>query len=190
MKIDNERIMLVIHPNDKTTAMLSALYEEQEARVVDDSRSTKDIGRLLHHVCPQERIMLLGHGSEKGLLFRADDSKDVFDKLIVFHPHAYHLRKHGSNIVAVWCNADQFAKAEGLHGLFTGMIVSELSEALLYHVETTQEELDRENVKLAQRLRALFDEKIPLSEIPKRMLALDDVHSPLTTFNYKNLYYL
>lgn len=36
---------------------------------------------------------------------------------------------------------------EGLHGLFTGMIVSELSEALLYQVETTQEELDRENVK-------------------------------------------
>ena len=72
----------------------------------------------------------------------------------------------------------------------TGMIVSELSEALLYQVETTQEELDRENVKLAMRLRTLFDAKIPLSEIPKRMLAMDDVHSPLTTFNYKKFYYL
>ena len=79
---------------------------------------------------------------------------------------------------------------EGLHGLFSGMIVSELNEALLYQVETTQEELDRENVKLALRLRTLFDEGIPLSEIPERMLAMDDVHSPLTTFNYKNFYYL
>ena len=79
---------------------------------------------------------------------------------------------------------------EGLHGLFTGMIVSELSETLLYQVETTQEELDRENVKLAMRLRSLLDAKIPLSEIPKRMLAMDDVHSPLTTFNYNNFYYL
>ena len=79
---------------------------------------------------------------------------------------------------------------EGLHGLFSGMIVSELSETLLYQVETTQEELDRENVKLAHRLRALLDERIPLSETPKRMLAMDDVHSPLTTFNYKNFYYL
>ena len=182
--------MLVIHPKDKNTAMLSALYDGLEAQVVTDYRTTKEMGRLLHHVSTQERIMLLGHGSDKGLFFRADDSKEGFDKVIVGHPHTYHLRKHGGNIVAVWCNADQFARAEGLHGLFTGMIISERSEALLYQVETTQEELDRENVKLAMRLRALLDERIPLSEIPKRMLAMDDVHSPLTTFNYKNFYYL
>lgn len=182
--------MLVIHPKDKTTAMLSALYDGLEAQVVDDYRSTKEIVHLLHHVSAQERIMLLGHGSDKGLFFRKDDTKDEFDKVIVGHSHAYHLRKHGGNIVAIWCNADQFAHAEGLHGLFTGMIVSDLNEALLYQVETTQEELDRENVKLARRLRALLDERIPLSEIPKRMLAMDDVHSPLTTFNYKNFYYL
>ena len=183
-------IMLVIHPKDKTTAMLSALYDGLEAQVVDDYRSTNVIGHLLHHVSKQERIMLLGHGSDKGLFFREDDSKDEFDKLIVGHSHAYHLRNHRGNIVAVWCNADQFARAEGLHGLFTGMIVSEVSEALLYQVETTQEELDRENVKLAMRLRTLLDERIPLREIPKRMLAMDDVHSPLTTFNYKNFYYI
>ena len=70
------------------------------------------------------------------------------------------------------------------------MIVSELSEALLYQVETTLDELDRENVKFAHRLRALLDERVPLSEIPKRMLAMDDVHSHLTTFNYKNFHYL
>ncbi|MDD6125773.1 MAG: hypothetical protein PUB56_05940 [Paraprevotella sp.] len=170
--------------------MLSALYEGREAQVVTDYRTTKEMGRLLHHVSTQERIMLLGHGSDKGLFFRADDSKEEFDKVIVGHPHTYHLRKHGGNIVAVWCNADQFALAEGLHGLFTGMIVSELNEALLYQVETTQEELDRENVKLAMRLRSLLDARIPLSEIPKRMLEMDDVHSPLTTFNYKNFYYI
>ena len=181
--------MLVIHPKDKTTAMLSALYEGLEAKVVADFRSRKEMGHLLHHVSTQERIMLLGHGSDKGLFYRSDDSKDEFDKIIVGHPHRYHLHNHGSNIVAVWCNADQFARAEGLHGLFTGMIVSELNEALLYQVETTQEELDRENVKLARRLRALLDARIPLSEIPKRMLVMDDVHSPLTTFNYKNFFY-
>ena len=181
--------MLVIHPKDKTTAMLSALYDGLEAQVVTDYRTTKEMGRLLHHVSTQDRIMLLGHGSDKGLFFREDDSKEEFDKVIVGHPHTYHLRKHGGNIVAVWCNADQFARAEGLHGLFSGMIVSELNEALLYQVETAQEELDRENVKLVRRLRALFDARIPLSEIPKRMLAMDDVHSPLTTFNYKNFFY-
>ena len=170
--------------------MLSALYEGLEAQVVDDCRSTKEMGHLLHHGSTQERIMLLGHGSDKGLFFRKDDSKNEFDKIIVGHSHRYHLYNHGSNIVAVWCNADQFARAEGLHGLFTGMIVSALSEALLYQVETTQEDLDRENVKLAMRLRSLHAARIPLSEIPKRMLAMDDVHSPLTTFNYNNFYYI
>ena len=182
--------MLVIHPKDKTMAMLSALYDGLEAQVVTDYRTTKEMGRLVHHVSTQDRIMLLGHGSDKGLFYRADDSKEGFDKVIVWHPHSYHLRTHGGNLVAVWCNADQFARAEGLHGLFTGTIVSELNEALLYQVETTQEELDRENVKLAMRLRSLLDERIPLSEIPKRMLAMDDVDSPLTTFNYNNFYYL
>ena len=71
--------MLVIHPKDKTTAMLSALYEGLEAQVVDDNHTTKEMGRLLHHVSTQERIMLLGHGPDKGLFFRADDSKEGFD---------------------------------------------------------------------------------------------------------------
>lgn len=170
--------------------MLSVIYEGLGAQVVNNGRSTKEIGRLLHHVSPQERIMLLGHGSDKGLFFRDDDTKNCFDRIIVGHPHAYHLRKHAGNIVAVWCNADMFARAEGLHGLFSGMIVSELSEALSYNIETTQGELDRENIKLALRLRTLLDGNIPLRDIPKRMPALDDVHSPLTTFNYKNFYYL
>ena len=39
--------MLVIHPKDKTTAMLSALYDGQEAQVVDDYRSTNTMARML-----------------------------------------------------------------------------------------------------------------------------------------------
>ena len=39
--------------------------------------------------------------------------------------------------------------------MLTGMIVSELSEALLYRVETSQEERDCENVKLAMGLSAM-----------------------------------
>lgn len=95
--------MLVIHPKDKTTAMLSALYDGLGTHVVADYRSTKEMGHLLHHVSPQERIMLLGHGSEKGLFFRADDSKDEFDKIIVGHSHAFHL---GSMEATLWlCGA-------------------------------------------------------------------------------------
>ena len=61
--------------------MLSALYDGLEAQVVADCCSTKEMGRLLYHVSTQEHIMLLGHGSDKGLFFRKDDSKDKFDKV-------------------------------------------------------------------------------------------------------------
>ncbi len=183
--------MIVIHPKDKTTVMLSALYENMPGvTLLDQSCTNVEIKERLHRVSSQERIMLLGHGCDRGLFSREDDERTEFDRLLIHHSHAYYLRKHGGNMVAVWCNADLFARKEGLHGLFSGMIISEMSEAVLYSVSTTQEELDRENVKLAQRLRMLLDEGTLLHEVPMRMLELDDVHSPLTEFNYKNFYYL
>ena len=169
--------MLVIHPKDKTTAMLSALYDGLEAQVVADYRTTKEMGHLLHHVSTQERIMLLGHGSDKGLFFRKDDSKDEYDKVIVSHAHAYHLRKHGGNIVAIWCHADLFARKEQLHGLFSGMIVSEMKEAQEYGISCSQEDLDRENANLAGHLRTLFDDEVPFQEIPKRIAEMDTIRS-------------
>lgn len=172
--------MLVIHPKDRTTAMLSALYEGTEASVFEEGFSNSDIKHTLNHVASNERIMLLGHGSDKGLFYRKDDMADGFDGLVISHPHAYYLRKHSGRIIAVWCHANIFAQAEGLHGLFTGMIVSEISEAAEYGIEVTQEELDGENVKFAQRLRQLFDEGTLLNDIPQRMLALDDAHTSLT----------
>ena len=182
--------MLVIHPKDKTTAMLSILYAGLEAKVLDQTYSNKEVKDALNHTSRMERMMLLGHGSDRGLFSKENDDCEEYDRLIVNHSHAYYLRKHGGNMVAVWCNADAFARKEGLHGLFSGMIISELSEAEEYGVHTTQDELDRENVKLAERLRSLLDEDIVLSDVPKRLQAMDEAHTPLTDFNYKNFFYL
>ena len=182
--------MLVIHPKDKTTDMLRTLYSGCAARLVDSICPSSEIRRLLHHTSTSERIMLLGHGCDRGLFYRLDDSSQLFDGIIVGHQHAYYLRRHGANLVAIWCNADLFARNEGLHGLFSGMIISELAEAELYNITTTQEELDVENQKLACRLRQLFDEEVSLSDIPQRLRDLNDSDTPLTRFNYNNFYYL
>ena len=56
--------MLVIHPKDRTTEMLSILYKGLEAKLIESGFSNKEMGHLLHHTSPSERIMLLGHGSE------------------------------------------------------------------------------------------------------------------------------
>ena len=65
--------MLIVHPTDITTAVLSTLYKGMESKVVDQNMSKREIEHLLHHCPPRERIMLLGHGSDKGLFSRTDD---------------------------------------------------------------------------------------------------------------------
>ena len=117
--------MLVVHPKDITTSVLTSLYKGTDSKVVDQTASKREIEHMLHHCSPRERIMLLGHGSENGLFSRTDDNVPEFDRIIVGHPHAYHLRHHGPNIIGIWCHADKFARKEGLHGLFSGMIISD-----------------------------------------------------------------
>ena len=183
--------MSVIHPKDPTTAFLSALYDgANNTVVITENISRTDLNRRLHHTPKGERILLLGHGSEKGLYWRKDDTRPEYDGIILVHPHSYHLRNHGSNIVALFCNADKFVQAEHLHGLYSGMIISELDEAAEFGIETTEEELESENIKFTGRLRSLLDEKVPLSEIPQRMQQLDNMHSPLAVFNYRRIYFL
>lgn len=185
----SETVMLVIHPQDRTTAMLSALYQDRDdVRLSDSPMSKAALNSLLYHTPARERILLLGHGSGKGLFWRPDDTADGF-RLLLDHSHAYCLRKHGGNLLGMWCDADRFARTEGLHGLFTGMIVTEMSEAVSYGIPTSPEELARENTLLAVRLRRLLDEGVWLSDIPARIAELDNAHTPLTEFNYRNFYY-
>ena len=183
--------MLVIHPKDRTTAMLSALYEGlPEARLLDCPSSNRELERAIRHTPMSERIMLLGHGSDRGLFWRKDDTQPFFDGILVGHRHAFHLRQHGSNLIAVFCHADMFAAGNGLHGLFSGMIVTEMEEAVEYGISTSEEELERESVKLFQRLRLFLDKGALLSDIPKLISDMDDAHTPLTEFNYRNFFYL
>ena len=46
--------MLVIHPTDRTTEMLSILYEGLEARLIEADCSNKEMGHLLHHTSPSD----------------------------------------------------------------------------------------------------------------------------------------
>ncbi|MBQ0007927.1 MAG: hypothetical protein KBT40_04340 [bacterium] len=180
---------LIIHPKDSSTDFLKSIYKGlDEVELYTRHLTSKKVNRLFHH-CPEtSQIILLGHGVEKGLLCHVQKDNECYDTIIVGHPHVYFLRNH-HNTVGIFCNADKFAHAEGLHGLFTGMIISELQEAEMFEIKTSKEEIDTENVKLALRVRQLLDEGCPLREFPKRMSELDDIHSELTEFNYSHFYY-
>lgn len=168
---------LIIHPKDHTTAFASALYEGwADADVHNEKLTSKEVNHLFHHCLPTTQIFLLGHGSDKGLYYREDSRIEGFDNVIVGHPHRHWLlNRH--NILGIFCHADLFAKAEGLHGLYTGMIISELSEVEQYGIHTTEAELSCENVKFVTRLRYLLDEGCLLHEVPDRLFALDDTQS-------------
>ena len=84
----------------------------------------------------------------------------------------------------------EFAKKEGLHGLFSGMIISEMGEAETYGVETDKESMGRTNRTMFTQLRKLLDDGTPLHEIPERLKALDTIQSNLSRFNYERFYYV
>ena len=128
---------------------------------------------------------------DRGYIVKVGDMVPEFDRIIVGHPHAYYLRKHaGGNIIGIWCHADKFARKEGLHGLFSGMIISDKREAEEYGIITLQHLIDEANEVMFAKLRQLLDNQVPLHEIPERMKALNDKPSWLTCFNYGNFYYL
>ena len=176
--------MTVIHANDPTTRFLSLLYEQREDVSVHITEADTN-SAVQRAIRGDDTIMMLGHGTRFGL-FSVPDKKGVFRRRLIDDRHVQFLRD--KTCIGIWCHANQFADDYKLHGLFSGMIISELQETEEFSITTTKEEIDLEMVKFTQRLKDCID-RYELKEIPMRMRDLDDVKSELTTFNYSNLYY-
>ena len=178
-------VMTVIHTNDPTTIVLSRLYESREdviMRITEKNTNSEVKGAIRR----AGRIMMLGHGNKYGL-FSIPDKKGIYRRLIVNSDYAQFLRD--KECIGIWCFANEFAMHYGLHGLFSGMIISELHEAVENNIPATKEEIDYEMEKFVNRLRDCI-EKYGLKDTPDRMKELDNTKSDLTKFNYSRLYYL
>lgn len=175
---------LIIHPSDRTTAFLNVLYNQRKnIEILDYNISNSAVRQMLQRY---NSIMLLGHGTEYGLL-SSYNPHNRFDRFFINPSHVNFLRN--KELICIWCNANIFGEKYDLHGLFSGMVISEMSEAIELGVETTQEELDRENKLFAERLRFCLDNH-SLHEIPEIFPTLDQSKSPLTLFNYSSIYYI
>lgn len=176
--------MTIIHANDPTTKVLSYLYEQRQdisARITEAS-TNGDIQRAIRG---DDTIMMLGHGNQYGL-FSKPDKNGEYKRFLITDRHVQFLRN--KTCIGIWCHANKFAEQYGLHGLFSGMIISELQEAIDYNIPATKEEIDVEMEKFARRLNDCID-RFGLAGTSIRMSGLDDVKSELTIFNYNNLYY-
>lgn len=176
--------MTVIHANDPTTKVLSQLYEQRKditAHITEMSTN----GAVQRAIREDDVIMMLGHGNEYGLFSKPEKNGD-YKRFLITDKHVQFLRDR--TCIGIWCYANKFAEKYRLHGLFSGMIISELQEAIDLGVQATKDEIDMEMEKFTIRLKECV-ESYGLEQTPLRMKELDDVQSPLTTFNYGNLYY-
>lgn len=177
--------MLVIHPSDCSTDFLRALYQGMEGvdlRTGGESRNA--LSSLLFHLPPGERVMLLGHGGPEGL-YRLEDG---ILRCYVGRSMRFVLRRHP--LVGIWCHADTFARQASLHGIFSGMVVSEMQEALDYGIDTSRDELERENRLFAATLQRLLDAGVPAERIPVLMRDAIGDGPTVRAFNYNSIFYL
>ncbi|MEK6828918.1 MAG: hypothetical protein AABY15_02245 [Nanoarchaeota archaeon] len=134
--MNNDNI-LVIHPKDVTTDVLSVIYNDINATVLRQPTSKK---RLKELIKAADRVIMLGHGTEYGLGYlRNYELYNLIDSSLV-----YLLREKKDNIY-IWCHADVFVKKYGLAGFSTGMFISEIAEAEYFNVKATGEEISKSN---------------------------------------------
>ena len=176
--------MKIIHASDPTTKVLSHLYEGRKdiSAFISETSTNSEVQ---HAISRDNIIMMLGHGNEYGL-FSKPVKNGKYDRFLITDRHVQFLRD--KTCIGIWCHANKFAERYGLHGLFSGMIISEIQEAVDWNIHTTQEEIDVEIEKFACRLRDSIS-RYGLRETPCKTEEQDDVRSELTTFNYSRLFY-
>lgn len=179
---------LVIHPNDPSTRFLDVLYKRRPGTYVlltesDSNSKIDDALRSDEYDC----IMMLGHGSEDGLF--APSGKDMFGRCIISAKNVQALRGC-KQLIGIWCNANIFADKYHLDGLFSGMVISEISEAMAWNVPASEDELMSHRQQWAMHLSDAI-EKFPdsLLDVQRVMLShIKDASSYLEKFNYESVY--
>ena len=174
----------VVHANDPTTQFLSNLYKSRTDVIshITETSSNVDVIRAIRE---GDTIMMLGHGNQYGL-FSKPDKNGKYERFLITDRHVQFLRD--KTCIGIWCHANLFAEKYRLHGLFSGMIISDLQEASDYHISATKEEIDMEMETFALRLKE-YIEMYDLSEIPQIMTDSDYHKTELNKFNYGNLFY-
>ena len=173
---------LVIHPSDDSTDFLGRIYLEKGWTVIRDHKATnrsysasgRGITRqqTVNLINEHDKIIMMGHGFPNGLFMTHIDSSmaDV-------------LRE--KECVYIWCNADQYVKQHDLTGFYTGMFISEVSEAGWFGIETTQEEVDTSNHLFAD----VVAENIDKENFHLLITESYDGESEVIQYNHHRLYY-
>mgnify|MGYP006921359193 CR=1 FL=1 len=173
---------LVIHPADKTTDFLKCIYEDIECKVINTNVPPH---QLREEIKNHDRIIMMGHGSGYGLL---GYGRHIIDSSFV------DLLEGKTNNVHIWCNADQFVQRHNLKGFTTGMIISEVLEALYFSILPQFGEVEASNKLFAESIKKVITQDSALMceqvKIDYNCNNVEDKYynSSVIDFNNKNIY--
>lgn len=165
---------LVIHPKDMSTSFLHVIYEGKDWTVIDESCSKQHIKEQIK---VHDRIIMLGHGSEKGLF--------GFNRIVVDSTLVYLLRE--KLCICIWCNADIFVEKYDLNSLYTGMIISDYEECQLYNIPPDSKEISESNEMFAHAIKNNIEHMD--MDIVNKIISEYNGISEIIEFNRKNIYY-
>ena len=114
---------LVIHPSDKSTDFLKAVYRDiPNCKVITGGLWTWEVDQELQAA---DQIILLGHGTSSGLLSVGQFKGGSY---IIDEHSAQYL--HGKKVIGIWCYCSDYMKKHGIKNCFaSSMFISEVDEA-------------------------------------------------------------
>ena len=165
---------LVIHPTDVSTDFLKVIYEGKDWTVINKNPANNFLKEQIKN---HDRIIMLGHGTEEGLI--------GFKRFVINSKLVYLLRE--KQCIAIWCNADQFMKKYDLKGFYTGMIISEYDEAIMFLNSGSFNitNIADSNLLFADSVKESIEEENMLESLKLKY----DGDNSIIEFNKQNLYH-
>jgi len=145
---------VIIHPNDPSTDFLKPIYRNvTEYELVSYDYSKAEVLGLIEG---SDRAILMGHGSPSGLF-----SVGMFAGTYIIDSGCVEVLSTGMEHIYIWCNADRFVDRYNLSGFYSGMFISEVSEANFCGlVGTTQEMVNESNDAFARIVGECINESV------------------------------
>jgi hypothetical protein len=185
MKNDNILKMktLVIHPDDRSTDFLRAVYKDIPNKTVMTKGHVWDVDLAIES---HDRIIMLGHGTPNGLLSVGQFKGSAY----VIDSTSAELLSNKKECIFIWCYASDYVKKHNLKGFSSGMFISEVYEANWNGIDNvTKEEVDVQCEYFCNLLGAVVDRPVDqISEFVSREYGEMIPYCRMAEFNHKRLY--
>ena len=173
--------MLVIHIiSTDDTNDFSGIYDGLEATILINPTSSMCKQALINE---KEQIILIGHGTERGLFNQRLDGYIIDSKSVQFLKN--------KDIIGIWCNASNFADRYELNGFFTSMFISnsfELVECGFKIFNNCEDEIKKQNLIFSSRINRLLKEHTPSGKWAEILFNSLENEEKFVYYNYEAMY--